>query len=361
MLPTIQTELGLSSATAGLLTSLPVFLIGLAAPLAYLAAASIALPRAIALAMLSLVLGIFIRSGAGTAGAAVLFLGTVIIGLSIGVANALILGVIKQMPVASHAALSGLFSLAICLGAAMAAGIAEPMSAWLGHRWDWSMTIWAIPALFGAAMWWPIRVDLGAPPTTKLRSSNLLLNPIAWALCLHMALQSFLSHSTSSWLPSILLLRDVDQTQAGMLLSTMMTAQLVTALSGAWIANRWRNQSGAVAFMYFIALLGFAGCILLEGPWRWISAILLGLGQGGTFSIGAFMVVLRAHSAGVTVRLVAMTQLLGYGLAAPGPWLFGIIRDRTGNWDFSIPVFSLITLLGSGAAIYAGRDRKIYA
>ena len=361
LLPTLQATLGMSSSLAGMLTSLPVLLIGIASPLAYIACTRLTLARVVALAMITLVAGIALRSLAAwsTAGGATLFAGTVVMGLCLGLANALIPGIIKLLPVRTHARASALLSLAICLGGAIAAGTAEPLSKLFSGHWEWALAVWAVPAIACAAMWW--RLKLPIVTRSDARTFSLLNNPIAIALSLHMALQSFLSHSTSSWLPSILVARGMDPTQSGVLLSTMMAAQLATALAGAWIANLRRDQGHAVTMMYVLACVGFAGCVYGSEATRWSSAVLLGLGQGGTFSIGYFMLVLRAENAIIAARLAAMTQLFGYGLAACGPWLFGVLRDRCGDWTFALPLFAVVTVMGITAGRYAGRPRIISA
>src|SRR3546814_12391125 len=76
----------------------------------------------------------------------------------------------------------------------------------------------------------------------------------------------------------------------------LMAAQLFTALGGVWLATRGHDQRVAVTVMYLVALGGFFGCMQAPPSWVVPSVILLGLGQGGTFSIGLLMIVLRANT-----------------------------------------------------------------
>jgi CP family cyanate transporter-like MFS transporter len=83
----------------------------------------------------------------------------------------------------------------------------------------------------------------------------------------------------------------------------------------------------------------------------------MGLGQGGTFSVALHLVVLRARDAASTAALAATTLIMGYTISATAPWLFGMLRDFTGSWSFSLPVFGFVTLLGICAGRFAGRAR----
>lgn len=139
----------------------------------------------------------------------------------------------------------------------------------------------------------------------------------------------------------------------------MLTAQLVTVLSGAWTATIGRDQRIAVSAMYVLAFPGFMLCLYGRESDLLVGAILLGLGQGGTFSIGAFMIILRAHDAGVALRLNGMTQLVGYSIASLGPWIFGMAHDASSTWNFALPLFTLITFVGMAAGVYVGSNRSM--
>ena len=363
LLPSIQPDLDLSASLAGLLSSLPVFLLGVSALMVVRLTRRVSPARAIVATMLVLATAIAVRSLAVVLGwgASALFIGTVPVGISIGVAQALILVVIKQLPPRNHAFASGLLSLAVCTGGALGAASAQPLAMMLG-RWEWSLAVWAIPAALCAVFC--SRLTFSTPVSAGHGSersalSAVLTHPIAWALCLHMAFQSLLSHATATWLPSLLQERGVPVAEAGVMLSALMVAQLVTALGGAWFASRYRSQGGVVVVMYLLALAGIIVSCQLSGGWLWAGALLLGLGQGGTYSIGVFLIVLRSANSTVTAQLTGMTQIIGYGLAAPGPWLFGMLRDTTGSWGFVVPLFTCVTLAGMASAILAGRNRVI--
>jgi CP family cyanate transporter-like MFS transporter len=92
-------------------------------------------------------------------------------------------------------------------------------------------------------------------------------------------------------------------------------------------------------------------------PYLWV--VLVGVGQGGAFSLGLNLFVLRTRRVSDTARLSAMAQTVGYVISAFGPLLVGVVHDATGSW--APPVLLLLVLLVPqlvfGAA--AGRARML--
>lgn len=89
----VSEGLGLSASAAGLLTTLPVLCLGLFAPLAPVLARRFGSERVILGILLTLALGIFLRSALGIAG---LFLGSLVAGASIGIIGVLLPGIVKR-------------------------------------------------------------------------------------------------------------------------------------------------------------------------------------------------------------------------------------------------------------------------
>ena len=107
-----------------------------------------------------------------------------------------------------------------------------------------------------------------------------------------------------------------------------------------------------------LTLGGLFGCLYapIEGLWGW--AILLGLGQGGAFSLALTLIVLRSRDAHVAANLSGMAQGFGYTLASMGPFAVGVVHDWTGGWNAVGWIFGII---GTGAIIAGlGAGRTLY-
>jgi CP family cyanate transporter-like MFS transporter len=363
LLPGIQSDLQISSSLAGLIVSMPVLLVGMGAAVGGWLPRSLRPRQVIAVSMLGACVGILIRSAAGVAphGLYYFFLGTLVLGTCLGMANAIVPVLIKPLQPSEQVTAAGVVNCALCLGGALAAGLSQPAASLLSNRWDAALALWCIPAL-ACALACSMLHDEARPSDAGGRKRNAIsLHPIAIGLGLNMALQSFLSQATSTWLPTILISHGSTRQESGALLATLMVAQLLTALTGAWIATRKADQGNVVTAMYLLGLVGFIGCTQLGAPWNWIGAVLLGLGQGGTFSVALHLVVLRSRDAASATALAATTLIMGYTLSATAPWLFGTLRDFTGSWSFALPLFGFATLLGICAGRFAGRARLLPA
>lgn len=357
LLSDVSKSLGLSAAQAGLLTTLPVLCLGLFAPLAPVLARRFGAERVVLGILLTLAGGIVLRSSFGQIG---LFAGSILAGASIGVIGVLLPGIVKRDFARQAGAMTGVYTMALCLGAAMAAGATVPLSEQLNHRWALGLGFWMVPALLAAVFWLPQVGQKHGAHQVAYRVRGLLRDPLAWQVTLYMGLQSSLAYIVFGWLPSILIGRGLTPTQAGLVLSGSVIVQLISSLAAPWLATRGKDQRLAIVVVMVMTLGGLFGCLYapLDGLWGW--AILLGLGQGATFSLALTLIVLRSRDAHVAANLSSMAQGFGYTLASLGPFAVGVVHDWTGGWQALGWIFGLIGLgaiiagVGAGRALYVG-------
>ncbi|NWB84799.1 CynX/NimT family MFS transporter [Pseudomonas gingeri] len=356
LLGDVSRSLGLSAAKAGLLTTLPVLCLGLAAPLAPLLARRFGSERVVLGILLTLAGGIILRSSLGEFG---LFAGSVLAGASIGVIGVLLPGIVKRDFAKQAGTMTGVYTMALCLGAALAAGATVPLSQYFAESWSIGLGFWVVPALVAAIFWLPQVGQKHGAHHVAYRVRGLLRDPLAWQVTLYMGLQSSLAYIVFGWLPSVLIGRGLSATQAGIVLSGSILIQLISSLATPWLATRGKDQRLAIVVVMVLTLGGLFGCLYapLEGLWGW--AILLGLGQGGTFSLALTLIVLRSRDAHVAANLSGMAQGIGYTLASMGPFAVGLVHDLTGGWEALGWIFGVI---GLGAIVFglgAGRARYV--
>jgi len=353
MLSEVSKSLGLSAALAGLLTTLPVLCLGLFAPLAPVLARRFGAERVVLGILLTLAGGIILRSSFGEIG---LFAGSVLAGASIGVIGVLLPGIVKRDFPKQAGTMTGVYTMALCLGAAMAAGATVPLSEHFDKSWAMGLGFWVIPALAAALFWLPQVGQKHGAHHVAYRVRGLLRDPLAWQVTLYMGLQSSLAYIVFGWLPSILIGRGLTPTQAGLVLSGSVIVQLISSLAAPWLATRGKDQRPAIVIVMVMTLGGLFGCLYapIEGLWGW--AILLGLGQGATFSLALTLIVLRSRDSHVAANLSSMAQGFGYTLASMGPFAVGIVHDWTGGWNAVGWIFSVIGLGAIIAGLGAGRS-----
>ncbi|MGE8112192.1 CynX/NimT family MFS transporter [Pseudomonas sp. NPDC086566] len=352
----VSAGLGLNASEAGLLTTLPVLCLGLFAPLAPVLARRFGSERVILGILLTLALGILVRSALGAVG---VFVGSILAGASIGIIGVLLPGIVKRDFPQHAGTLTGVYTMALCLGAAMAAGATVPLTQHFDGSWAFGLGFWMLPALL-AMLVWSLQARQGhGLHKAAYRVRGLWREPLAWQVTLYMGLQSSLAYIVFGWLPSILIGRGLSPTEAGLVLSGSVIVQLISSLGAPWLATRGKDQRLAIVMVMLITLAGLFGCLYapLDGLWGW--AVLLGLGQGGTFALALTLIVLRSKDAHVAANLSSMAQGVGYTLASMGPFAVGLVHDLTGGWA---AVGWIFAVLGIGAIVFglgAGRAMHV--
>lgn len=360
LLDTIRAETGISLAAAGALSTLPVLCFGLFAPLAPRLARLLPPERVVFWCFVALLAGIAMRS---LPGAAALFSGTVIIGASISLTMTLLPGLIKRSFPGQAANTTGFYTTTLNIGAALASGIAIPLKDMTGS-WRMAQAVWALPAalvvLAAIALYRRMsRNGTAGQEALVQKAPGLLRRALAWQVALYFGLQSALAYCVFAWLPTMLVDRGVSPIFAGFLLSLSIGAQLVTSLTGPWIATRGSDQRAAIMVLLGMTVTGFLACLYGPPSALWPAAVLLGLGQGGTFSIANALIVLRSPDASVAASLSGMVQAIGYTIAAAVPFGAGLLHGASRDWHGVALAFVMCALASAAAAAGAGRNLQI--
>ncbi len=352
ILKTIGDSLSLSSIGQGVLTTLPVLLLGLAAPFAPRAARKLGMERAVLAALIVLGVALIARPYLGVSG---LFLGTTVAGGCIGVISVLLPGIVKRDFPESASLMTGIYTAVLCSGAAVAAGATEPLRMAFDSAWQPALAFWALPAVIAAIAWWLQLDGKQAPKTPGVSKKSLFKDKLAWQIALYMGLQSSLAYTVFGWLPTILQDRGLEPVNAGLVLSVSILVQVPTAIAAPWVASHMRDQRFMVVLVMLATLAGLCGSIYapIEGIWLW--AVVLGLGQGGSFSIALTLLAVRARDADTAARLSGMAQSVGYTMAALGPLLVGVLHARFDSWNVAGGFLSLIAVGAIIAGLGAGR------
>ncbi|WP_244475947.1 MFS transporter [Methylobacterium sp. Leaf93] len=356
LLDSIRAETGLTATGAAFLTTLPVLCLGLACVLGPVMVRRTGAERGVLVAILVIALGSALR---GLGGLPPLFAGACLAAVGIGLAGVLLPGLVKRDFSGQAGSMTGLYTMVLCLGAATGAGSAVPLADAFGG-WTRAMAVWAVPAV-AAAIAWIVFVphrEKGPPPT---RRRPLWHDSLAWQVTGFMGLQSSLAYITFGWLPVVLQSRGLSAVEAGFVTSIMSIGQAPSALLVPAFAARLRDQRGIAIALLALSAASFIA--LVDGPVAFVLpfGIGLGLGIGGLFGLALTIVVLRARDVVGAADLSAMSQAVGYSIAALGPLGFGLVHDLFGGWRVSAGLFCAIAVASGIFALGAGRDRKVGA
>lgn len=356
VLPEIMHDTGLPAAGAGLLTTVPVLCLGVIAPLATRLARRFGAEGTLLLLMLVLAGGCLLRLG-GSVGA--LLASGILVGAPIGMSNVLLPGLVKR-DFPNHAALlTGLYTMSLCVAAAVGTGLSVPFALALGG-WPAGLAVWALPALVAAVVLLPVaRAARRGDTTRHYVVRGLWRDRLAWRVALFFGAQACFMYVLFAWLPPILRDRGMDPVMAGLASSLSSITQMIASLAAPLIAVRGRDQRKAAVLMMLVALVGLLGCLYLPLGWVWVLSGFMGIGTGGMFAVALTIVVLRAPDAHVAAHLSGMCQTVAYLMAAAGPILVGFLHDLAGSWWVMTPVMAGLTLLGMVSGMQAGAARHV--
>ena len=342
LLADLRADTGLSSALAGLLTTVPVLCFGAFAPLAPRMARRIGLETAVAASLVLLAAGIALRL---LQPVALLYAGGFVAGAAIAIANVLMPAYVKREFVRPGAVM-GLYSAALNVGAAAAAALTVPIGVALELSWRGALASWLALAVLATGLWLAVagtgRRRAGAAPPGS-GSWTLLRFPLARQVTAFLGLQSVQFYSVAAWLPTLLADAGVPIGAGGLLLGLSNVAGAAGAVLAPAAAGRMRTQRPLVLAVVGAYVVGLGGLLLLPGNGTLVWVAFFGLAQGSGFALALTLIVLRSATPLVSARLGAVAQCLGYLVAAAGPFTLGVLHDLTGSWSW--PIVVLLVLL----------------
>lgn len=336
VLGAVRRTADLSPVEAGFLTTLPLVCFGVIAFLAPRLVRRVGASALLFTCLTVLAAGTVIRSLPSTAA---LFFGTFTIGAIIGVANVLMPGIVKKDFPRHVGLMTGLFTMALAGGPALATGLSVPTYHAFGNNWRLSLGFWALPAALAALVWLPLRhndrpdrgIDLA--PLAKRISFR---DPVALSVTVFMGTQSLVFYTILAWMPTILQAHGVSVEEAGFLLALVNIVGIAAALLAPVIAHRMPDERAAAIVSTLCLVSGVTGLLVEPRHALVLWSILLGIGQGSAISLALMMMVVRARNAAQANSLSGLAQGIGYLIAAAGPATAGALYSATGGWDATL-------------------------
>ncbi|MDQ0893512.1 MFS transporter [Agromyces ramosus] len=354
----ISDTFGLSPISAATLSSLPVLMLALGAPLAPVLERHLGLHGATLALTALLTVSLALRPLDTTT----MFVGTVLAGLGICGLSVLTPQLIRAY-LASHAGLwSGLFSTSFGVSAALGASLTIPLML-ATDSVRATLALWAVPAAvatacaaiaFARARSTRLRVSLVPATTTRRR---VRLDATALSVTAFFGSQALSFFAMTAWLPTIFASRGMHPAEAGWLLAWMSVAGLPASLITAVVAGRRPSQSVVVVVVSVLSAIGLAGVAWAPAALAGLFVAVLGFAQGAAFGLAVMLIVLKAPPHGSIAGFSAFAQGIGYAFAALGPLTLGVLHAAGLAWP--VVVSLLIPVIGIQAVMgwIAGRPR----
>ncbi len=360
LLDEIRQGVGLSSAAAGLLTTLPVLSFALVGSLT---------PRlARAYGERRVLLGSLVVMAAGLAGRALVddaagFLLLSVASLAGGAVGNVLLPVLVKRHFADRIGpMTAAYTTAIAVGTTVPAAVTVPIAGLGAGELDWrlGLGVWALLAAVAAAPWvglsWrdrpPPRADAPARPAVA-RSRT------AWALAVFFGAQSMQAYIAFGWFA--LYFREaagLSATTAGLLVAVFAAVGIPVSAVVPAVAARFPDQRPVLAVLVACYVVAYTGLLVAPRAGALLWMLLAGV-AAGSFPLALTMIGLRTRTPATTASLSAFSQSVGYLIAGGGPLLFGVLHGATGGWGWPfVLVFADLGLLAV-AGWYAAQARFV--
>ncbi|WP_291279664.1 MFS transporter [Galactobacter sp.] len=373
----IRADLDIGSAGASALISLPLLCFAAVSPLAPKLARRFGTEATLTSALVLLMVGIVLRS---LPLAALLWVGTVLIGSAIACINVLLPSLLKRDFPDRVGSLTGAYNGVQSAFAALAAGFAVPIAGLPGSGWRLALGFTAAIALIGIAVMLPqLRVNAPQPAPEGARRTevsttvgheagatqgsdgggrrpSLLRSAVAWQVALFMGLQSCVFYSMVTWWPTIEHSYGISTSVAGVHAAVFQATGIVGSLvTGAALK---RAPRPATVTPVVFSVIGVFGMVMFPAA-AIVWTIVIGLGAGGCIVAALALFSARTRDHHRAAELSGMGQSVGYLLAAALPPTLGFLHDATHGWQVPLLALGGTIVLALVFAALGSRDRVV--
>jgi len=317
----LQEETKLSSAELGMLTTLPVIMMGVASLLATRFIKYIGEVKCIALGLLLIISTSIIRY-MGHNSTSLLF-SAILGGAGIGVIQSTMPSYIKRYFPNNSNTLMSLFTTGIMAGAAIMAALASPLLT----RYGLSVTLGSalLPAVIGIISWLSC---IKKENNQQLKIITSAQPPIKkWYLMIFFGIGTGTYTLVLAWLPPYYVENGWTADQSGYILGTLTLTEVISGFIISSVIYKINDKRLLLFSVLAMILCGLLYFIILGANSAITPVILLGLGIGALFPLSLIVALECANSPQQAGSLLSFVQGGGYLIAASMPAVAGLIRD----------------------------------
>jgi CP family cyanate transporter-like MFS transporter len=352
--PEISADLDVSHSVTGLLTTLPLLLMGLSAVVATGIGERLGDRMAIGLSLAAIAVGSLCR--ALVPGIAPVLLLTIPIGVGIGVCGVLLPVFVKHRLPQRPAMATGLYVSGIIIGSSLTVSAAVPLSLASGG-WRGALFVFGLATAVSAVAWFVLVDPIERPTRGPIRMPNVpWRRPVAWLLVAMFALQALLFYGLITWLVPALVERGWQPAEAGAVAGALNVAGLPGTLLVTYAGDRVSRVRAFVASsaVSLVAVVGFA----VASDLAWIWTISGGVALGAIFALVMTLPLDAADRPQEAGGYAAFMLGAGYALSSAAPAVLGALRDTSGSFTSSLWVLAATAALLLAGAPFLGRVRR---
>ena len=326
LLPAIQQDITLSFKLASLLTTLPVFAMGLFCLAGYQLAHRFGVNQIIVFSIVLIVLSAALRLWAFDASN--LIITALLAGLGIALIQALMPMVIKNIYGSQHPRMMGLYITGIMLGAAISASISPFIEAEYG--WRMGLGSWSLLALIALIAWWFYKPDARRfqdDDAQIVATPGLWRNRRSWYLAIFFSLGSSCYVCVLAWLSPYAIEQGYTAKQAGLMLGLLTAMEVVAGLLFPALSAKNIDRRRILYVLCTLQIIGFGGMAFRPDISLWLWSAIAGLGIGGIFPLALIVTMDHQTNSLLAGKLAGFVQGIGSMIAAIAPWIAGWMRD----------------------------------
>ncbi|TPD65719.1 CynX/NimT family MFS transporter [Flavobacterium microcysteis] len=340
--------LHLNNLQGSLLTSIPLIVFASCSVLVSKVAVKANIHYSLIYSLIFLIMGLYLRVYGNVP---MLYIGSFLIGLGICIGNVTTPAYIKNRFPEKIGIMTGVFSVAMNLVAALASGFSIAVGKWTNLGWKGSLgiwIIWAVLALFavGIEAFSSKRASTKKPATQATKSEfNIFRSKQAWNISVFMGIQSLVYYCLVALLPIVLVDYGMEKEKTGLVLLVIQLSMLPIMFISPIIATKMKDQKQMIYGAGILMFVGISLIALFKTQYIYLAAVLVGTASGWTFSLSILFFSLKSKTMDGTIKVSGKAQSVGYLIAAFGPPVFGMLHDWDVSWKSSFYFVMLMIVI----------------
>ena len=344
----LMDSLHVSNTQMSLLTSIPVFCMGLFAPVAVPLQKRLGTKFAIALllTLIALANGLRLLKESYVLLVATSFAA----GFAIAIIGPMLNAFIKEKFPNRFTTIVGVYSFGIGTGATLSAALT--VSFYNGFQQNWTIALgsWAVLAVI-ALMIWLLVIEKKQVLTcehenelSKEAARNPWKNARAWTILVYFGLQTSLFFSLMSWLTPMLQDKGMSLVAASTMLTFLSIVQMIGNIVVPLLMEKWSSRIRWLLSLGIMGVIGFALLSVGTGFVLWMAVLIIGVVLSGLFPIGLLLPLDEARNHSEANSWSSMVLSGGFMMSAVIPTIIGYCYDVTGNHAYTYAIFLALML-----------------
>lgn len=340
--------LHMNNLQGSLLTSIPLIVFASCSVLVSKVAVKANIHYSLIYSLIFLIMGLYLRVYGNVP---MLYIGSFLIGLGICIGNVTTPAYIKNRFPEKIGIMTGVFSVAMNLVAALASGFSIAVGKWTNLGWKGSLGIWIIWALIaliavGIEAFLGKRTSVKKPATQATKNEfNIFRSKQAWNISVFMGIQSLVYYCLVALLPIVLVDYGMEKEETGLVLLVIQLSMLPIMFISPIIATKMKDQKQMIYGAGILMFVGISLIALFKTQYIYLAAVLIGTASGWTFSLSILFFSLKSKTMDGTIKVSGKAQSVGYLIAAFGPPVFGMLHDWDTSWQSSFYFVMLMIII----------------